>query len=452
MRKSRAYKRTSVKQVVFLDLQKSIGELGGSSGVDVVVGLDVGKDEIVACLRWNGERIERPWSVKNPTDIHLFVDLLQELKPCVRSLRVGLESTGTYGEVVRRKLTVAGIDVLRVSGKATSDYKEIYDGVPSQHDGKDAAVIAELVAFGKGVAWPFVEATAAEQQMKCLVLQMDAYQVQKAQWVGRLEGLLAAHWPELGRLLELGSVTALSLLRQFGSPVAVAAATDARQQLRSWGGTMLKSEKIELVLESARHTCGVPVGEAGRKLIMKVAAEGLSALREIQACERELSDLVEADKRLSGYVKAIGAGTLAVLVTAVGDPREYGSSGAFLKALGLNLKEQSSGRRQIYMWALRSLQRDELKAWYQAFTKVGSGTSRHGSGEHRKMKGIVALMRKQCRGLWHAMKHAEEFDYEKLFSKPGETSPSRRRRLRRRRLAKAKRQAEMAGASANAEE
>ncbi len=65
-------------------------------------------------------------------------------------LCVGMESTGTYGEAVRRALTVAGLTVQRISGKAASDYKEIFDGVPSQHDGKDAAIIAELAAYGKG--------------------------------------------------------------------------------------------------------------------------------------------------------------------------------------------------------------------------------------------------------------------------------------------------------------
>ena len=36
----------------------------------------------------------------------------------------------------------AGIAVVRVSPKAAHDYAEVFDGVPSQHDGKDAAVVA----------------------------------------------------------------------------------------------------------------------------------------------------------------------------------------------------------------------------------------------------------------------------------------------------------------------
>jgi hypothetical protein len=35
-----------------------------------------------------------------------------------------------------------GIPVVRVSPQAAHDHAEVFDGVPSQHDGKDAAVVS----------------------------------------------------------------------------------------------------------------------------------------------------------------------------------------------------------------------------------------------------------------------------------------------------------------------
>ena len=77
------------------------------------------------------------------------------------------------------------------------------------------------------------------------------------------------------------------------------------------------------------------------------------------------------------YVKSVGAVTLCVLWRSVGDPRQYHSSGALLKALGLNLKELSSGKRNgeltitkrgpslarkwLYYWALRAVQEDAVR-------------------------------------------------------------------------------------------
>ncbi|HLJ92148.1 MAG TPA: hypothetical protein VKU02_03040 [Gemmataceae bacterium] len=44
-------------------------------------------------------------------------------------------------------------------------YAEVFDGVPSQHDGKDAAVVAELAALGKGTLWTYQPADAWEQEL-----------------------------------------------------------------------------------------------------------------------------------------------------------------------------------------------------------------------------------------------------------------------------------------------
>jgi hypothetical protein len=87
------------------------------------------------------------------------------------------------------------IAVHRVSGKGVSDYKEIFDGVPSQHDGKDAAMIAEHTHFGKGTPWPYEQHPAAEQKMRHQVARLNAYRTQTNQWIGRLEGLVSKHWP-----------------------------------------------------------------------------------------------------------------------------------------------------------------------------------------------------------------------------------------------------------------
>src|ERR671923_11741 len=61
-------------------------------------------------------------------------------------------------------LADAGVVVERVSGKAAHDYAEVFDGVPSQHDSKDAAVVAELAALGKAAPWPYGCRPAWEQE------------------------------------------------------------------------------------------------------------------------------------------------------------------------------------------------------------------------------------------------------------------------------------------------
>jgi transposase len=416
-------------------------------GVGTAVGLDVSKEEIVACVRWPGAQFERPWRIGNPDQIEELLELVTLLRTTCGSMTVGMESTGTYGDAVRRALTLGRVEVHRISGKASRDYQEIFDGVPSQHDGKDAAVIAELTAFGKGTAWPYQEESQRQAEARRQVARAESYREQQTQWTGRLESLLARHWPELSSLLALESVTLLEMLVHYRSPARVAADAGAGARLAGWGGPQLKASKIAQVLASARATQGLPVSEPQGAWLEEVASNVLSALRQVQDANRQLTALVAAEPGLSRYAM-IGAPTLAAIWVHAGDPRDYGSGGALLKALGLNLKERSSGRRVgelaiskrgssrarrwLYFWALRAIQREELREWYAQFIRVGRSSSEAGKQEHRKMKGVVAVMRKLARGLRHAMIHEEEFDYGKLFAP---SARPRRRRKRRRRTA-----------------
>ena len=66
---------------------------------------------------------------------------------------------------LRQAVTDAKLTAHRVSGKAVHDYAEIFDGVPSQHDGKDAAMVAELAAIGKSSPWPYEPLTEIDQEL-----------------------------------------------------------------------------------------------------------------------------------------------------------------------------------------------------------------------------------------------------------------------------------------------
>ena len=142
----RTYRAVLVKNVTVEEVLPRLSE--GS----LWAGIDVGKLEAFVVVRGSNSVFERPWKVKLPGEIRELVSRLKVLQER-RGITVSLEATGTYGEALRQALTDAKLDVRRVRSQATSDYAEIFDGVPSQHDGKDAAMLAELGAIGKSVAW-----------------------------------------------------------------------------------------------------------------------------------------------------------------------------------------------------------------------------------------------------------------------------------------------------------
>lgn len=436
----RAYKRVSVNDIDRDRLLDSAIEFGG---VGTVLGLDIAKQEIVCCLRWGQGQFERPWKVVNPQELDLLVQWCEFLRSRCDGFTVGMESTGTYGDGVRYALSKAGINLQRVSGKAVSDYQEIFDGVPSQHDGKDAAIVAELVSIGKGSLWPYSTLSDSQQILRHQVLRMDAYSKLQTQWLGRLEAMVARHWPELTDSLKLSSVTIQSLLATYGSAAKAHADPQLATQLRLWGRQYLEEEKLQHLVSSASTTKGLPMSESECLWMQEIAGEVLKAHRVHLKCVKEIETQIASEPVMERYRAALGGPTLAVIWSEVGDPAKYASAGAFLKALGLNLKERSSGqrngqlaiskrgpalsRRWIYFWALRAIQRDELKGWYSKFNQAGkSGVS----DKRRKMKAMIAMMRKLCKSLWHVRVNDKNFDYALVVSSPSPT-PGRRRRRRK---------------------
>ena len=228
---SKAYRATRVNQVDWDRLAR------GQEGLDISLGIDVGKHDLWPVCRWADGQFERPWRVKNPEEIPALIALIQRMNTG-RKLVVALESSGTYGDALRQALADAQVAVVRVSNKASHDYAEVFDGVPSQHDGKDAAVIAELAALGKSQPWAYEPASPWEQELTYWVEWMVIHRQILATWQGRLEGLVSRHWPEATRVLKLSSVTLLRVLKEYGDPKALATDPGAAERLRVWGGSL----------------------------------------------------------------------------------------------------------------------------------------------------------------------------------------------------------------------
>ena len=418
MQKSRAYRAKSVKKV---DLDRV---LSGRKGQGVYVGLDVGKETVFVTLRWGASDFERPWKVDNPLEIGDFVGLLLEV--CGgREMVVALEPTGTYGDPLRQALADASLTVHRVSPKAAHDYAEIFDGVPSKHDGKDAAIVAELAALGKSSAWPF-EVREWDQQLAYWVDRLDMQRRLLMIWYGRLEGLLARHWPEATRTLPLTSGVLLRCLAAYGGPSGLAAESAALDRLHRWSRGQLSAERVEQLLLGAGRSVGVRQSEIDIRRLQEYAEEALTCRRETAGAKKQLKVLAADHEVIRRQAAAVGIVTACVLWVHLGDPRSYDSGQAYRKAMGLNLKERSSGkwtgrvkitkrghsqvRRWLYFAVLRLIKEPGVKKWYEAKKAKGAKDS------SEVMQALVGVMRKLALALYRVgVCEAEEFDTLLLF-------------------------------------
>jgi transposase len=412
---SKAYRSVPVKQV---DLQKV---LAGHLQEFVEVGLDIGKESIWAVNRFRDGTYLRPWRASNPTELPVLVGLLKQMSELVK-LKVAMESSGTYGDPLRAAMSDAGLNVHRVSSKASHDWAEAFDGVPSQHDGKDAAVVAELCAMGKSVPWSLHQPSEPEREMGYWVDQLDAAHRVQQVWIGRLESRLARHWPELGAQLKLSSPTLLKALQRWTSPAAMNNDPEAAATLSRFSHGLLDEQTIDRLICGAKQSVGVAMSAWDERRIRDDAEGALLAHRQKSAAVRRLRELAKQHELLAALGKVVGVATACVLWVCVGDPRHYTSGAAYRKAMGLNLAERSSGmyqgqlhiskrgkslpRRFLYFAAMRYVSKEPVKQWYLQ--------KKHRDGEEG-MRGIVAVMRKLPLALYAAAQ-GEVFDAARLFN------------------------------------
>jgi transposase len=191
----------------------------------------------------------------------------------------------------------------------------------------------------------------------------------------------------------------------------------------------LRAAKIAAVIESARTTIGVRMQPSNIALLQSCAEQALRARHEIREAKKKLEALSKADNVIQSMAKVVGTTTACVLRVTVGDPQDFHCGEAYRKAMGLNLKEYSSGkhqgklritkrgpalaRRWLFFAALRIVQKSPVRRWYEV---------KKAKDQDRGIGAVVAVMRKLCLALYSVAVRGEAFSLDRLF--PG--SPPRR--------------------------
>jgi transposase len=410
----RTYRATDFHRVDWTDLARRV------EGGRAVFAIDAAKREFVGVLMNADRQGLKTIKWRHPRDTRALVERLSELAAAA-PVEVVLEPTGTYGDALVYQLRQAGLALFQMPPKRVRDARELYDGVPSMHDGKSAYVIARLHLEGVSARWRERDPQRCALQAQTRQLGFCRDEIRRAH--NRLEAQLARHWPEAEQCIGLDTTSLLRLLSAYGSPAAIAADTDqARALLAQVGGRFLSPATIDALLDSAATSVGVPCFDAEAAVIGELAEQLLALKDQRRRLERSLRRASDADAGLRTQGEAVGAVTAAVLNAELGDVRQYPSATHSAKAAGLNLIEDSSGEHQgpvrlskrgpgtgrlyLYFAVLRLIARPgPARDWYEAKVARDGGTT---------TKAIAALMRKLARALWH-VGQGKRFDERRLF-------------------------------------
>jgi hypothetical protein len=151
----------------------------------------------------------------------------------------------------------------------------------------------------------------------------------------------------LGRIVELNSAGVLHLIAAYGGPQPVREArTQADALLHHARRGVPNPSRITAILDSAEASLGVSCTAGERHLLQVLAEELLRTRKALFALQRRIVVQVNQDPALRLVGQAFGKATALVLGTTLGSPLDYPDPHAFLKAMGLNLKERSSGQHK----------------------------------------------------------------------------------------------------------
>jgi transposase len=415
MKKKRIYKAARVQQVRLETLLPVLA-------AGCIVALDVAKQKFLVALATLAGEVVEVFRFDHPTETRQFLSLVSELSAHVApgQLRAAMEPTGTYGDAIRQQLVAQGVPVNMVEPKRTHDSQALFDNVSSLHDAKSAVLVAKLCSLGLATEWTALDPT--RRRLRALIELRGHDLAHEERCFGRIEAMLARHWPEFGRWMDArAQKSALKLLAEHPNPARVHAERHAvRAFLCEASRGQLSAELIDGVVTEAGTTLGVPMLPEEELLLTALAKQALDSRQRADALEAEMEKLA-GDEAFGRLKRLMGTYTAAVIVTLC-DPRQYAKARQLEKACGLNLREKSSGehvgrvsltkrgpalvRKVLYLFALRMIQQSSVvRAWY---------TQRRGYTEGTKQRAVVAVMRKLVRAIFHVAR-GEEFDDRKLF-------------------------------------
>jgi transposase len=388
-----------------------------------IVAIDVAKTKFVAAIATASGDAVKLVKFEHPRQTGLFLEQLSILTEGGEKPTVVMESTGTYGDAVRYQCHQRGLRVHMMPPKHTHDFGEVFDGVPSMHDAKAAMVLAKLQAIKPARAW--APDSDERRDMRAWVDQRRLIGRTLAIYHGHLEAMLARHWPEASAHIDVYRQRSwMALMKTLPGPEAIAAEPDvAKELMRKASRGHFGKEQLEALIASAKNTTGVPMTLGEQEKLRAIVEQLEAQVQRLAAVDGKLSEFVENNEVLRQMSPVVGPACSAAIGALIGPPTAFGNAGAFEKAMGLNLKEKSSGnvngrlsitkrgpgavRHLLYLAALRLLRDASTipRAWYRA---------RESHQAKQSLKAVVALMRKLARALWHVGRGAT-FDPRKLF-------------------------------------
>jgi transposase len=320
----------------------------------LVVGADIAKKiHIARAIDFRGIEFGKECAFSNDRQgLMKLAAWMKDLRQTQEKTEIvfGVEPTGHYWFPLAAYLQEEGIKVVLVNPHHVNKSKEIEDNSQTKSDYKDAKVIADLVRNGN-YSEPNLP-TAAYANLRILMNLREKVVASQNQVKARIHNWFDRFFPEYPQVFKDWSGKAsLMTLRKFPMPQEIAL-LGARGVLDHWKTEIKQGVGIKRA-EQLHKTAAASIGLTEGTMAARVELDTLLAQYELYTGQVEsvmekvlkiLEEIPGTAQMLS--VPGVGITTVAGFLAEVGDLSKYDHAQQIIRLAGLNLKENSSGKRK----------------------------------------------------------------------------------------------------------
>jgi len=399
----------------------------------LVVGVDIAKNKHYArAFDWRGIELGKTINFKsNYNGFTKFIEWTKGLaeKNGKDKIMVGIEPTGHYWYTFAKAVVDEGMTVVQVNPFHVKRTSELDDNTPSKSDRKDPKTIGMLVTQGR-YQIPYLP--------KGIYAELRKANNLREEWLKKINSIknkidrwLDIYFPEFPDVFSSWEgKTALMTLEELTLPSKIAK-LKAEEILEIWRKEVKRGvgiKKAEELIEVARCSVGIKEGEEMSEYEIKLLIKEYKEIRKvIEEIEERLETLV---MQIPGAInlleiKGIGIKTVAGFFAEVGDITRFTHAKQVIKLAGLNVRENSSGKRKGQT-TISKRGRSRLRALlFRAMLPLVARNAefralhRYNTEERknplRKMQSIIALCGKLIRIMYTLVTKNEKYDPERML-------------------------------------
>ncbi|MFE1852135.1 IS110 family transposase [Streptomyces sp. NPDC059489] len=364
--------------------------VGGQGGIDVYLGLDVGKGEHHAtALTPEGKKT---FDKRLPNTESKLREVFAKLQAKHGTVLVVVDQPASIGALPLAVARDPGCRVAYLPGLTMRRIADLYP-VEAKSDARDAYVIADAARSMPHTLRAVEAADETVAELEMLTGFDDDLATEVTRTKNRLRGLLTQIHPPLEKILgpRLDHPAVLTLLERFGSPAQLRTAGRRRlvTLLRPKAPRMAERLVEDIFIALDEQTVVVPGTDATALIIPNLVCSLGSVLDQRRLLAARIEELLEAHALSPVLISmpGIGVRTTARILIDVGDGSAFASAGHLAAYAGLAPVTRASGssirgehparrgnkqlKRAFYLAAFASLSQPESRAYYDRKRREG---------------------------------------------------------------------------------